>query len=111
MTVLLGPVGPLELLGAEAPQRRVGPCPVVEALDVLEDLERRPLSALEGAHVGDVGEPSPAIADQNGVSQHPVTELLAVREGAALRARERPEGKRVVAFARQLVELPFADPQ
>ena len=49
--IVLGPVGQLELLGAEVSQRRVGPCPVVEALDVLEDLERRPLSALEGAGV------------------------------------------------------------
>ena len=49
--IVLGPVSPLELLGAEVSQRRVGPCPVVEALDVLEDLERRPLSALEGAGV------------------------------------------------------------
>ncbi len=49
--IVLGPVGPLELLEAEVSQRRVGPCPVVEALDVLEDLERRPLSALEGARV------------------------------------------------------------
>ena len=53
--IVLGPVGPLELLGAEVSQRRVGPCPVVEALDVLEDLERRPLSALEGARVHALG--------------------------------------------------------
>lgn len=32
--ILLGPVGPLELLGAEVAQRRVRPDPVVEALDV-----------------------------------------------------------------------------
>lgn len=53
--IVLGPVGPLELLGAEVSQRRVGPYPVVEALDVLEDLERRPLSALEGARVHALG--------------------------------------------------------
>ena len=49
--IVLGPVGPLELLGAEVPQRRAGPRPVVEALDAPEDPERRPLSALEGARV------------------------------------------------------------
>lgn len=32
VAVLLGPVGPLDLLGAEVPQRRVRPDPVVEAL-------------------------------------------------------------------------------
>lgn len=51
MAVLLGPVGPLELLWAEVAQRRVRPDPVVEALDVLEGLEGRALAALEGARV------------------------------------------------------------
>lgn len=55
MAALPGPVSPLELLGAEVAQRRVRPDPVVEALYVLEDLERRSLAALEGARVRALG--------------------------------------------------------
>ena len=45
------PVPRLELLGAEVAERGVRPHPVVEALDVLEYLQRRLLAALEGARV------------------------------------------------------------
>ena len=41
----------LELRGAEIAQSRVDPDPVVEALYVLEDLERRLLARLEGPRV------------------------------------------------------------
>ena len=47
--VLPGPVRPLELLGAEASRRRVGPDPVAGALYVVEDLDRRSLVHLERA--------------------------------------------------------------
>lgn len=45
----------LEFLGAEVPQRRVYADPVVEALDVLEYLQRRPLPGLERARVHTLG--------------------------------------------------------
>ena len=48
-------VPPLELIGAEVSQRRVGPRPVAEALDALEDLERRLIARLERAGVHALG--------------------------------------------------------
>ena len=55
VAVLLGPVGPLELLGAEVSQRRVRPDPVAGALDALEDLQRRLIARLERAGVHALG--------------------------------------------------------
>lgn len=52
---LPGPVGPLELLGTEVPQRRVDPLAVVEALDVVEYLQGGLLARLECAGVHALG--------------------------------------------------------
>ena len=52
---LPGPVGPLELLGTEVPQRRVDPLAVVEALDVVEYLQGGLLARLECAGVRALG--------------------------------------------------------
>lgn len=70
----------LELLGAEVAERGVDPHPVAEALDVLEDLERRPLSALEGARVRALGLDEPMsdsiAALSHGLAIEPIDGLM-----------------------------------
>lgn len=51
----------LELRGAEVPERREYPRAVVEALDVLEYLQRGPLARLEGPRVRVRRAPPPGV--------------------------------------------------
>lgn len=69
----------LELLWAEPAKRGVNPGPVVEALYVLEYLERRFLSAGEGARVH---------------AFRPDDPHQGFRHGVVARARDRPHGRR-----------------